>query len=114
MRLFANLSIRAKLTAVISLLFWTISIFISSFFRAPQGTVAGNTLRAPRLATSSGAACGASPNSTQARAGPLSAIGAQIPLEYAGVARPSDVRHSLRKPWRKPCVIRNSFRLWRG
>ncbi|MBR9974595.1 MAG: PAS domain S-box protein [Bacteroidetes bacterium] len=32
MRLFANLSIRAKLTAVISLLFWTISIFIFIFF----------------------------------------------------------------------------------
>ncbi|MBR9976988.1 MAG: PAS domain S-box protein [Bacteroidetes bacterium] len=32
MKLFANLSIRAKLTAVISLLFWTISIFIFIFF----------------------------------------------------------------------------------
>jgi PAS domain S-box-containing protein len=34
MRLFANLSIRAKLTAVISLLFWTVSIFIFIFFPA--------------------------------------------------------------------------------
>lgn len=32
MKPFANLSIRAKLTAVISLLFWTISIFIFIFF----------------------------------------------------------------------------------
>ncbi len=34
MKIFANLSIRAKLTAVISLLFWTISIFIFIFFPA--------------------------------------------------------------------------------
>jgi len=36
MKLFANLSIRAKLTAVISLLFWTVSIFIFIFFPARQ------------------------------------------------------------------------------
>ena len=36
MKLFSNLSIRAKLTAVISLLFWTVSIFIFIFFPARQ------------------------------------------------------------------------------
>ncbi len=34
MKLFANLSIRVKLTAVVSLLFWTVSIFIFIFFPA--------------------------------------------------------------------------------
>ncbi|MDT8325427.1 MAG: HAMP domain-containing protein [Bacteroidota bacterium] len=44
MRLFANLSIRAKLTAVISLLFWTVSIFIFIFFPARQRDQANEAL----------------------------------------------------------------------
>jgi PAS domain S-box-containing protein len=38
MRLFANLSIRAKLTAIISLLFWTVSVFIFIYFPARTRT----------------------------------------------------------------------------
>ncbi|MBN1446635.1 MAG: PAS domain S-box protein [Bacteroidetes bacterium] len=44
MKLFANLSIRAKLTAVISLLFWTVSIFIFIFFPARQREQANDAL----------------------------------------------------------------------
>jgi PAS domain S-box-containing protein len=53
MSLFANLSIRAKLTAVISLLFWTVSIFIFIFFPARQRDQANEALlmRARTLAT---------------------------------------------------------------
>ena len=55
MSLFANLSIRAKLTAVISLLFWTVSIFIFIFFPARQRDQENQALllRANTLATTS-------------------------------------------------------------
>ena len=54
MNLFANLSIRAKLTAVISLLFWTVSIFIFIFFpsRLKQQAQESMEARAEILATS--------------------------------------------------------------
>ncbi|MCB2204190.1 PAS domain S-box protein [bacterium] len=45
MKLFDNLSIRAKLTAVISLLFWTVSIFIFIFFPARQRDQANHALQ---------------------------------------------------------------------
>lgn len=60
MKLFANLSIRAKLTAVISLLFWTVSIFIFIFFPARQRDQANADLirQTKRLAQTSASLVG--------------------------------------------------------
>lgn len=103
MQLFANLSIRAKLTAVISLLFWTISIFIFIFFPWRLKEISQETLfqRARALSTSTALLAAQAPTLDDRNALELGLESAaqDTLLEYAIIADAAgNIRHSLRKP----------------